>query len=117
MIADSAIPYNTNSPTQCANENSDDDYLNYISLEYQNIERKEPPFNEKLTKIFQDWIWNNTKPEKIEDFSKSVLPPENTEGLEPNEVNLRSGEQSHIRLTRLLSNCRICRLLCKSPLQ
>ena len=33
-IADSAIPYGTNSDTQCANENSDEDYLNDISLEY-----------------------------------------------------------------------------------
>ena len=34
LIADSAIPYVTNSDTQCANENSDEDYLNNISLEY-----------------------------------------------------------------------------------
>ena len=39
-----------------------------------------------MTKIFQDLIWNNTKPEKIENLLKSVLPPENIEGLEPNKV-------------------------------
>ena len=33
-------------------------------------------------------IWNNTKPEKIENPFKSVLPPENIEGLEPNKVNI-----------------------------
>ena len=59
-----------------------------ISLEYENIERKGPPLNQKLTKIFQDLIWNNTKPEKIENLLKSVLPPENIEGLEPNKVNI-----------------------------
>ena len=65
LIADSAIPYDTNSGTECANKNSDEDYLNNISLEYENIERKGPPLNEKLTRIFQDLIWNKTKPEKI----------------------------------------------------
>ena len=65
LIADSAILYDTNSGTQCANENSNEDYLNDISLGYENIERKGPPLNEKLTKIFQDLIWNNTKSEKI----------------------------------------------------
>ena len=88
LTADSAIPCDTNSDTQCANENSDEDYLNDISLEYENIERKGPPLNQKLTKIFQDLIWNNTKPEKIENLLKSVLPPENIEGLEPNKVNI-----------------------------
>ena len=88
LAADSAIPCYTNSDTQCANENSDEDYLNDISLEYENIERKGPPLNQKLTKIFQDLIWNNTKPEKIENLLKSVLPPENIEGLEPNKVNI-----------------------------
>ena len=52
------------------------------------MERKGPPLNQKLTKIFQDLIWNNTKPEKIENLLKSVLPPENIEGLEPNKVNI-----------------------------
>ena len=88
LAADSAIPCYTNSDTQCANGNSDEDYLNDISLEYENIERKGPPLNQKLTKIFQDLIWNNTKPEKIENLLKSVLPPENIEGLEPNKVNI-----------------------------
>ena len=69
-------------------KNSDEDYLNNISLKYENIERKGPPLNEKLTKNFQDLIWNNTKPEKIENLLKSVLPPENIEGLEPNKVNI-----------------------------
>ena len=50
--------------------------------------RKEPPLNQKLTKIFQDLIWNNTKPEKIENLLKSVLPPEKIEDLEPNKVNI-----------------------------
>ena len=50
-------------------------YLNSISLEYENIEKKGPPLNEKLTKFFQDLIWNNTKPEKIEILLKNVLPP------------------------------------------
>ena len=80
-MVDSAILYDTNSGTQCANENTDEDYLNDISLEYENI-------NEKLTKIFQDLIFNNTKPEKIENLLKSVLPLENIEGLESNKVNI-----------------------------
>ena len=88
LTADSAIPCDTNSGTQCAMENSNEDYLNDISLEYENIERKGPLLNEKLTKMFQDLIWNNTKPEKIENLLKSVLPPENIEGLEPNKVNI-----------------------------
>ena len=75
LAADSAIPCYTNSDTQCANENSDEDYLNDISLEYGNIEIKGPPLNEKLTKIFQDLIWNNTKPEKnSESFKKCFIP-------------------------------------------
>ena len=78
----------TNSDTQCANEKSDEDYLNDISLECENTEREGPPLNEKLTKIFQDLIWNNTKPEKIENLLKSVSLPENIEGLEPNKVNI-----------------------------
>ena len=88
MITDSAIPYDTNSGTECANENSDEDYLNNISLEYENIERKGPSLNEKLTRIFQDLIWNKTKPEKIKNFLNSVLPPDNIEGLEPSKVNI-----------------------------
>ena len=88
MIAHSAIPYDFNSGTQCTNENIDEDYLNDILLEYQNIERKVPPLNEKLTKNFRDLIWNNTKPEKIENFLKSILPSENIEGLEPNKVSV-----------------------------
>ena len=88
MAADSSIPCYTNSDTQCANENSDQDYLNDISLEYEYIERKGPSLNQKLTKSFQDLIWNSTKPEKIENLLKSVLPPENIEGLEPNKINI-----------------------------
>ena len=88
LIADSAIPYDTNSGVECANENSDECYLNNISLEYENIERKGSPLDQKLTKIFQDLIWNNTKPEKIENLLKRVLLPENIEGLEPNKVNI-----------------------------
>ena len=42
LTADSPIPCDTNSGTQCAMENSDEDYLNDISLEYENIERKAP---------------------------------------------------------------------------
>ena len=56
LTAHSAIPCGTNSDTQCANENSDGDYLNHMSLEYENIERKGPPLNQKLKKIFQDLI-------------------------------------------------------------
>ena len=56
LAVDSATSCDTNSDTQCANGNSDEDYLNYISLEYENIERKGPPLNQKLTKIFQDLI-------------------------------------------------------------
>ena len=70
LTADSAIPGDTNSDTQCANEKSDEDYLNDILLEYENIKRKGPPLNQKLTKIFQDLIWNNIKPEKIERILK-----------------------------------------------
>ena len=57
-------------------------------MEYENIERKGPPLNEKLTKKIKDLIWNNTKPEKNKNILKSVLPPENIEGLEPNKVNI-----------------------------
>ena len=75
LTADSVVPCDTNSDTQCANENSDEDYLNDISLKYGNIEIKGPPLNEKLTKIFQDLIWNNTKPEKnSESFKKCFIP-------------------------------------------
>ena len=88
LTADSRISCDTNRGTQCANENSDEDYLNEISLEYENIERKGPPLNEKLTKSFQDLISNNTKPEKNQNLLKSVLPPEHIEGLEPNKVNI-----------------------------
>ena len=70
LNVDSAIPCDANSDSQCANENSDEDYLNDISLEYENIERKGPPLNQKLTKVFQDLIWNNAKPEKIRIFEK-----------------------------------------------
>ena len=38
-------------------------------------------------KFLKIWFWNNTKPEKIENLLKSVLSPENIEGLEPNKVN------------------------------
>ena len=88
LIADSVIPYEINSGTQCANEISDEDYFNDILLEYENIEREGLPLNEKLAKIFQDLIWNNSKPKKIENLLKSVLPPENIEGLEPKKVNI-----------------------------
>ena len=88
LTADCAVLCDTNIGTQCANENSDNDYLSDISLEYENIERKRPPSNEKLTKIFQDLIWSNTKPEKIGNLLKSVLPPENIEGLGPNKVTI-----------------------------
>ena len=57
-------------------------------MEYENTKRKGPPLNEKLTKKIKDLIWNNTKPEKNENILKSVLPPENIEGLEPNKVNI-----------------------------
>ena len=57
------------------------------SLEYENLERKGPLLNEKLTKMFQDLIWKNTKPEEIENLLRSVLPLENIEGLEPNKAN------------------------------
>ena len=43
LIVDSAIPHDTDSGNQCANENSNEDYLNEISLEYENIERKGTP--------------------------------------------------------------------------
>ena len=68
-------------------------------MEYENIEKKVPPLNEKLTKIFRDLIWNNTKPEKIENLLKRVLPPENIEGLE-SKSKLKFGEQSHIKLSQ-----------------
>ena len=41
LTADSAISCDTNSGTQCAMGNSDEDYLNDISLEYENIETYE----------------------------------------------------------------------------
>ena len=63
----------TSSSTQFVYENSDQDYLNDISFEYENIKRKETPPNEKLTKYFQDLTWNNTKPEKIENLLKNAL--------------------------------------------
>ena len=73
LTVDSAIPCDTNSDTQCPNENSDEDCLNDISLEYENIERKGPPLNEKLPQIFQDLIWNNTEPEKFDNLLKKIL--------------------------------------------
>ena len=74
LIADSAIPYDTNSATQCANENSDDDYLNGISLEYQNIEIKEPPLNEKLTKIFKIGFGTTQNLKKLKIFQEVLYP-------------------------------------------
>ena len=68
LTADSEIPCGTNSDTQCANENSDEDYLNDILLEYENIKRKGPPLNQKLTKFFRDLIWNNTKLKKLREY-------------------------------------------------
>ena len=56
LTADSAIACGNRSNTYCANENSDEDYLNIISLEYESIEKKEPPLNGKPTKTFQDLI-------------------------------------------------------------
>ena len=73
LPADSAFSCDINSDTQCANENSDEDCLNDISLEYENIERKGPPLNEKLPQIFQDLIWNNTEPEKFDNLLKKIL--------------------------------------------
>ena len=64
LTVDSAILCDT----QWANEKSGKNYLNDISLEYENIARKWPPLNQKLTKIFQDLIWNNTKPKKLRIF-------------------------------------------------
>ena len=97
LTADSAIPCDTNSGTLCANENSDEVHLN-ISFEYENIEEKGPPLNENLTKNFQDLIrkkkTENLK--KIENLLKSVLPPENIEGLKPNKIN--------IEIWRIISN-------------
>ena len=98
LTADSAVPRNTNSGSKCASENSDEDYLNDISMEYEKIERKGPPLNDKLTKNFQDLIWNNTKSEEIENLLNSVLLTENFEGLEPSKV----GKQSHIKLSQLI---------------
>ena len=45
LTAGSTIPCDTSSDTQCANENSHEDYLNDISLKYGNIERKGPLLN------------------------------------------------------------------------
>ena len=57
-------------------------------MEYENIKRKKLPLNKKLAKKKKDLIWNNTKPEKIDNILKSVLLPENIEGLEPSKVNI-----------------------------
>ena len=76
LTADSAITCDTSSGTQCASKNSDEDYW------------KEPPLNEKLTKIFQGLFWNNTKPEKIGNLLENALLSENIEVLEPNKVNI-----------------------------
>ena len=53
MTAHFAIACGTTNGTKCANENSDKDYLNGISLENEKHERKGPLLNEKLTKIFK----------------------------------------------------------------
>ena len=53
LTADSAIPCDTNSGTQCANGNSDENYLNNISLEYENIERKGASLEWNWQKIFK----------------------------------------------------------------
>ena len=37
LTADSAVPRNANSGSKCASENSDEDYLNDISMEYEKI--------------------------------------------------------------------------------
>ena len=58
-------------------------------MEYENIERKKLLLNEKLAKKIKDLIWNNTKPEKNDNILKSVLPPENIEGLESRKVNIK----------------------------
>ena len=43
---------------------------NDISLEYENIERKGPPLNEELTKIFSKSDLKQPKLEKIENLLK-----------------------------------------------
>ena len=43
LIPDSTITCDTNGGTQCANENSDKDYLHDISLEYENCKERGLP--------------------------------------------------------------------------
>ena len=107
MTADSAIPCDTNSVTQCANENSVEDYLNDISLEYENIERKQPPWMKNWQKLFKIWFGATQNLKKL-NLLNSVLPLENKEGLKP-KLTLKFGEQSHIKLSQPVWNCRICR--------
>ena len=80
-------------------------------LEYENLERKGPLLNEKLTKIFQDLIWNNTKPEEIENLLRSVLPSENIEGLEPNKANT---EMRTISYHTKLADLKLQKVLCSN---
>ena len=73
LTADSAIPCDTNSDTQCVNENSDEDYLNDISLEYENMIGASP--KSKTDKNFsrpdleQHKTWKNW-----ESFKKCFTP-------------------------------------------
>ena len=117
LTTDSAIPCDTNSHTQFSDENSGEDHLHDTSLEDKNIERKEPPLNEKLTKVFQDLIWNNTKPEKVENLLKSVLPAENVEGLEQNKARIEIWRTMSHKTKSADLKLQNMQLLCKSPFQ
>ena len=64
-----------------------DDYLDDITQEVTHQEKRGPPINEKIVKIFQNMAWGIHKEEKYSELLKDILAPENIEGLEPNKVN------------------------------
>ena len=53
----------------------------------EKCEERGPPLNENIAKLFQNLVYNDINVEKHENPLKEVLPPENINGLEANEVN------------------------------
>ena len=68
LSSGSAMPCDTNSGTHCANENSDEDYLNEISLEYENIKRQGPPWMKNSQKSFKAWFGTTQNLKKMRTF-------------------------------------------------
>ena len=64
-----------------------DEYLNEISEHLEKCEKRGPPLNENIAKLFENVEYNNINIEKLENFLHEILPPENINGLEANKVN------------------------------